>query len=83
MTWNYRIIKEVVPGFGEELVDAYGVHEVYYDAEGKPTMCSEAIQPYGETLDELKVDLERMMEAFEKPVLDMVQFKTKEELSKE
>jgi len=78
MTWNYRIIKEVVTGLGEEPMDAYGIHEVYYGPDGEPETCSEAVQPYGETLDELRSDLSRMMGAFEKPVLDMVLFESKE-----
>lgn len=72
MGWNYRIIKETLTGPDGDTADCYGIHEVYYDPDGKPTGWSDAIQPYGETLDDLKTDMSLMMQAFEKPVLDMV-----------
>lgn len=36
MSWSYRIVKK-------KNNDAvwYGIHEVFYDDEGKPTMCTE------------------------------------------
>jgi hypothetical protein len=33
MTWNYRICKRKAPSTDDE-VEVFGIHEVYYDAEG-------------------------------------------------
>ena len=83
MLWNYRaakkrltvdILKDEVTG---EVVDSYsedqfGICEVYYNDKGDITFTSENfIEPYGETLEELKWCFEKMKEAFELPVLDL------------
>ena len=83
MSWNYRvakkrltvdILKDEVTG---EVVDSYsenqfGICEVYYNDKGDITFTSENfIEPYGETLEELKVNFEDMQKAFELPVLDL------------
>ena len=34
MTWNYRVVKHVMDASGEEVTE-YGIHEVYYDDDGK------------------------------------------------
>lgn len=61
MTWNYRIIRDKD--------GVYGIHEVYYK-KGKIDMWSDAMTPLGESIDELKEDLDMMAEAFKKPVLE-------------
>ena len=83
MSWNYRaakkrltvdILKDEVTG---EVVDSYsedqfGICEVYYNDKGDITFTSENfIEPYGETLEELKWSFEAMKEAFDKEVLDL------------
>ena len=83
MSWNYRaakkrltvdILKDEVTG---DVVDSYsenqfGICEVYYNDKGDITFTSENfIEPYGETLEELKVNFEDMKKAFELPVLDL------------
>lgn len=61
--WNYRIMTL-------DKGATWGIHEVYYDEDGKPNGYTENPQePYGETLDELKNDLLYMLRAFEKPIL--------------
>jgi hypothetical protein len=66
MTWNYRVVKHT----DSEGITHFGIHEVYYDKDGRPSMYTEsAMAPYGETLEELAEDLERMREALIKPVL--------------
>jgi len=68
--WNYRIIKKTVK---EEVV--YGVHEVFYDASGSPKACTESpVEPWGESLDELIADIERMRAAADKPTLNYDDF---------
>ena len=62
MTWNYRV---------RNVNGNYGIYEVYYDKNGKPNAWSQdPMEPYGESLEELKDDLKRMMTAFEKPLFD-------------
>ena len=83
MSWNYRaakkrltvdILKDEVTG---EVVDSYsedqfGICEVYYNDKGDITFTSENfIEPYGETLEDLKANFDMMQKAFELPVLDL------------
>ena len=83
MSWNYRaakkrltvdILKDEVTG---EVVDSYsedqfGICEVYYNDKGDITFTSENfIEPYGETLEEIKANFDDMKKAFELPVLDL------------
>ena len=83
MSWNYRaakkrltvdILKDEVTG---EVVDSYsedqfGICEVYYNDKGDITFTSENfIEPYGETLEDLKANFDDMKKAFELPVLDL------------
>jgi len=67
--WNHRVIRKELEYDCETFV-TFGIYEVYY-TEGKPTACTvEMMKPHGETLDELKQDLERFQKALEHPVLD-------------
>ena len=83
MSWNYRaakkrltvdILKDEVTG---EVVDSYsenqfGICEVYYNDKGDITFTSENfIEPYGETLEDLKTNFNLMKEAFDKEVIDL------------
>ena len=83
MSWNYRVAKkrltvdilkdevtgEVVDSYSE---DQFGICEVYYNDKGDITFTSENfIEPYGETLEELKANFEDMQKIFELPVLDL------------
>lgn len=64
--WNYRVLHR--NSHGE---DQYGVHEVYYDTEDKPIMCTENSQGvHGETLHAAKRDAALLLRAFLKPVLE-------------
>lgn len=66
MTWNYRIIKYT----DSEGTSHFGIHEVYYDATGRPeTYTESACSPYGESFDEFESDLNHMAEALRLPVL--------------
>lgn len=55
MTWNYRLIKR-----GE----LYTIHEVYGD-----NWTSKPCSPGGETVEEVRWSLQKMMKALESPVL--------------
>lgn len=74
--WNYRVVRKTFL-IGEETEYRYEIHEVYY-REGKPSMTTvEAMDPHGETIDNLREDLEWMKRALDKPVLD---YETLEEI---
>lgn len=65
-TWNHRVLRKKDVG-GEW----YAVHEVYYDKKGKPTGATQdEVGPCGETLEQLKAELEMFARALDKPVLD-------------
>ncbi|MGB4898947.1 MAG: hypothetical protein WBP57_11060 [Ignavibacteria bacterium] len=52
--------------------DQFGICEVYYNDKGDITFTSENfIEPYGETLEDLKWSFDKMKEAFDKEVLDL------------
>lgn len=61
MTWDYRVIEDK---------EKFRIHEVYYNDAGEITAISEdPIVPEGETLEELKADLEYYFTALKIPVL--------------
>ena len=68
MTWNYRIISHPPNGLGgNEGIRTYQIHEVYTD-EGKIIGFTEkGIEPFGESMDELRQDFEHMQMACTKP----------------
>lgn len=80
MTWNYRIF---LTKSNDPQLNSYGIHEVYYDDEGKPEMFTE--NPVGtywyvdEGLDAGKSILSAMLLAFEKPILTEKDFNHGEE----
>ncbi len=71
--WNHRVIlwqhgfrdiEKTKPYF------EYGIHEVWYNEENEVVLWTEdAVEPFGETLDELKQSIDWMRAACEKPVL--------------
>jgi hypothetical protein len=66
-TWNYRVIKSTNDD-GETL---YQIHEAFYNDSGELSLITEnPVSPCGETLDELKRDLDRMIEDLRHPVLE-------------
>lgn len=74
MTWNYRVVEKNIA----DKVDCsyitydttvYEIHEVYYDKDGNISMFSaDPISPYGNDLDDLAKDLEKIKEALKKSV---------------
>lgn len=66
MTWNHRVVRAVQNG-----EEGYSIREVFYNDDGSISMWTkDPIDPYGETLDGLRLTLERMLECLDKPVLD-------------
>ena len=81
MSWNYRIVKKLYGKRDEEgkIVDPdseyneyyYGIHEVYYDHNGKVTMCTtDPINLTGETVNDLIASWACIAEAFKKSILN-------------
>ena len=59
--WNYRVI--------ECNLDGYEIREVYYHKDKPLASTLKGIEPYGETIEELKKDLELIAKALDKPIL--------------
>lgn len=87
--WNHRVVRRTHPPVlkkGKVIASAYveyAIHEAYYPSDEEPTgkpdsITEEAVEPSGETLKELKNDLERMLRATKKPVLD---YETRDEVA--
>lgn len=71
MSWNYCVTKQThtfADGYKET---TYVIREAYYNSDGSIwAVTQKATWALGETLDELRDDLEHMLSALEKPVLD-------------
>lgn len=66
-SWNYRVLR-----YSD---GSLGIHEVYYDEGGKPSMCTvDGVSGAGEDIDELRRDLKLMAKALEKPILEYEYF---------
>jgi len=65
MTFDERIVRK-----RSKLSEYYEVAEVFYDDDGKPMFAAYEQVPMGETVEDLKADFARYMEAFERPVID-------------
>ena len=71
MSWNHRVIRRKYPGGGV----LWGIHEVYYDDDGKPRSCTEnpiRIQEY--SVSDLKKTMKRIRRALKKPALKYEDF---------
>lgn len=79
MSWNYRVLKHEEVG-----ADVYyGIHEVYYDSDGKPARYSAKPMIAEESILDLRVALDRMSDAIGKEVLTYRDFKPKRSVAKE
>lgn len=68
MGWNHRVMRHVNTEWNEV---TYKIHEVYYGDDDKVAgWTEEGIAPQGATEEELKTELNQMLEAFNKPTLD-------------
>ena len=74
--WNYRVVRKkntyIDPTNKKERVDyTYAVHEAYYDENGHVgAITQEPVEPFGDTVEELRHSWVMMAEAFGQPVLD-------------
>ena len=70
MSWDYRVLRKYDRSGGKTFT-FYEIHEVYYDDKGKVASISEeAVNPYGENINELMIEWSMFSDAFTKPILD-------------
>lgn len=67
MSWDYRIIRTHEGG---EAV--FAIHEVYYSDRGPPMWSENAAYVVGASVEELKGQLEKMTQAFDRPIFEVV-----------
>lgn len=71
MSWNYRVVKTVTKIPLGDTDISYGIYEVYYDENGDIVNISESLaHPISDDLKGLQWNLEKMLEACKKPVID-------------
>lgn len=71
--WNHRVVRRILIEAGEP-VEWFGIHEVFYDhaqGESNPKLgwTEEPISVEGESVEELRETLVRMILALDKPVI--------------
>ena len=68
-TWEYRVVERVASRPHIDDAMWHEIIEVYYDDDGKLDATSDKIYPVGDTVDDLRKDLELMLTAISKPVI--------------
>lgn len=68
-TWEFRVATKDVTQ-GEEIVKEYGLVEAYYNDECELEFNTDFKDPNGwDDLEDLKITIDRMQQAFGKPVI--------------
>jgi len=71
MSWNYRVVKTVAKIPLGDTDISYAIHTVYSDENGDIVNISEQPTfPIGDDTESLKWQLEKMMTACNKPIID-------------
>ena len=67
--WNYRVIKS-----GQDTDTFFSIQEVYYGEGEEDKNYSHTLDctPNGNSIDEVKTQLERMLKSLDKPILDEI-----------
>ena len=75
MVWNHRVVKREWKRADGSVEITYQIHEVFYDKKGAKAdmITTDADAPLGETLHELREDLERMVRAVTLAICDPVE----------
>ncbi len=71
-TWNYRVIVNDTTN-----PESFGVHSVHYEGNNITNYSAEPVSLSGNSKEDLKGDLELMMQAFDRPVLSLKDLKAK------
>lgn len=69
MTWNHRVIRTV-----HEHEILFGIHEVYYEDAIPYMVTVNPVGVVGETMEELKEEMNRFLIALTKPILEYSDF---------
>lgn len=69
-TWGYRVVKHTPKVLPKESHVWFDICEVYCDRHGKLSWTVEGKAPIGDSPDELKDDLNMMLNACDLPVLE-------------
>jgi len=67
--WNHRVVKRIVREFDKD-VEWFGIHECFYGPSDESGWTDEPITVEGESIDELREALERMLRCLDRPVID-------------
>ena len=66
MTWNHRLVRR-----SENGETWYGIHEAFYDKNKRVrAITKDPIDVIGESVEEVRETLQRMLRALEAPILD-------------
>ena len=65
MTWNHRVVRQRK---GDETW--LGIHEAFYGDDGKLSWTENPVDVVGETVDDLRWTLERMLAALDEPIIN-------------
>ncbi len=66
--WNHRVVKRHDK---KAKITTFQIHEIYYNDNNEIEGWTESpVEPMGESMAELKKDLQHFFEALEKPVLE-------------
>jgi hypothetical protein len=65
--WTHRVIRKVYNG-----EDYFSIHEVFYDLSEKDTVgwTENPVEVAGESIEDLRVTLQRMLACLDKPVIE-------------
>lgn len=65
MYWNYRLVRRVSD------IPFLSIMEVYYDKDGSIRgWVDKEVTPYGESIEEIKDDLDLISQAFDRPIIE-------------
>ena len=65
--WDYRVVKKESVDSSDEW---YSIQEIYYDGDGQPMAQTIDLMVEGDTITELRTQLEKMINCLGQPVLD-------------
>ena len=76
MAWNFAVVRRTYPA-EDEIGTMLEIHSANYDGDDPTYATSISTQPstaVHETLEELRLDVAKMLEAFGRPILDYADF---------
>lgn len=68
--WNYRVVRRVFNEGKPDQEIIFGIHEAYYDGTKVMSITEDPVEVSGEDKATVRKELEHMMRALDKPVLN-------------